>query len=388
MLRHAASTRWSIVVLSLVFLGGYAIKDTSNPALVDLTVEASTEALVEQEGGLAYTPDPDWVMKQFPDGIGHTSGNIAVSANGEVYVSVGVAANSDRSAPPVMDPRVGLQVFTQDGIYLRNVPNAPPDLHDFFIREESDGEGGTSEVLYGVRLVAQARTPNWEEVDEIVVKMTLDGEQLLSIPGSDIPDQYKLTDNDGNPRLAIAAVTVAPSTEDLYVSDGYASDYVHIFDQTGKYISSFGGKEAPYNFHTLHNLAIDTRFSPERIIGNVRDDGRVVHLGLDGEFLGVIVEGFVRPGALCMYGDYAVVGEFGSRMTLLDKMGTVVTEFGINRVFEETTGKIEHGGHATPPARWRDGETTSPHGVAVNDRGDVFVVDWSLFGRVHRFNRQ
>ena len=37
---------------------------------------------------------------------------------------------------------MGLQVFTQDGIYLRNVPNAPPDLHDFFIREESDGEGG------------------------------------------------------------------------------------------------------------------------------------------------------------------------------------------------------------------------------------------------------
>ena len=169
--------------------------------------------------------------------------------------------------------------------------------------------------------MAQARTPNWEEVDEIVVKMTLDGEQLLSIPGSDIPDQYKLTDNDGNPRLAIAAVTVAPSTEDLYVSDGYASDYVHIFDQTGNTSVSFGGKEAPYNFHTLHNLAIDTRFSPERIIGNVRDDGRVVHLGLDGEFLGVIVEGFVRPGALCMYGDYAVVGEFGSRMTLLDRWG-------------------------------------------------------------------
>ena len=388
MLRSTTRTSSSILVFVFVFVAVYVVKNTSRPVLPGVTVEASSQAPVENTGALGYKADPDWVMKQFPNGIGHTSGNIAVSSNGEVYVSVGVAANADRNAPPVMDPRVGLQVYNQDGIYLRNVPNAPPDLHDFFIREESDNEGGSREVLYGVRLVARARTPAWEEVDEIVVKMTLDGEQLLSIPGSAIPDQYKLKDDNGNPRLAIAAVTVAPSTGDLYVSDGYASDYVHRFDQTGKYITSFGGKDAPYNFHTLHNLAIDRRFTPERIIGNVRDDGRVVHLGLDGEFLGVIAEGLARPGALCMYGEYAVVGEFGSRMTLLDKMGTVVTEFGINRVFEETTGKVENGGHRTPPARWRPGETTSPHGVAVNDRGDVFVVDWNLFGRVHRFNRQ
>jgi len=35
---------------------------------------------------------------------------------------------------------------------------------------------------------------------------------------------------------------VAPNG-DLYVTDGYASDYVHRFDRDGKYLKSFGGKK-------------------------------------------------------------------------------------------------------------------------------------------------
>jgi hypothetical protein len=31
---------------------------------------------------------------------------------------------------------------------------------------------------------------------------------------------------------------------------------------------------------------------------------------------------------------------------------------------------------------------TAPHGVAFNARGDIFVSEYSLYGRVHRFNRQ
>jgi hypothetical protein len=30
----------------------------------------------------------------------------------------------------------------------------------------------------------------------------------------------------------------------------------------------------------------------------------------------------------------------------------------------------------------------APHGVALNDRGDLFVAEFNSFGRVHRFNRR
>lgn len=46
------------------------------------------------------------------------------------------------------------------------------------------------------------------------------------------------------------------------------------------------------------------------------------------------------------------------------------------------------GGNKLPPDQWRPGLLVSPHGVAVNQRGDLFVSEFSAFGRVHRFDRQ
>jgi hypothetical protein len=40
------------------------------------------------------------------------------------------------------------------------------------------------------------------------------------------------------------------------------------------------------------------------------------------------------------------------------------------------------------PEQWQTGLVVSPHGLAINERGDLFVSEFSLFGRVHRFNRQ
>jgi len=41
-----------------------------------------------------------------------------------------------------------------------------------------------------------------------------------------------------------------------------------------------------------------------------------------------------------------------------------------------------------PPASWRPGFVLSPHGVAVTAHGDLFVSEFNLFGRVHRFDRR
>jgi hypothetical protein len=173
---------------------------------------------------------------------------------------------------------------------------------------------------------------------------------------------------------------VAPNG-DLYVSDGYASDYIHRFNKTGKYIASFGGKQPPYSFNTLHKLAIDTRFQPARIIACDRANNRVVHLSLDGAFLGVVAKDLLLPAAIAIDGDNAIVGELNGRVTVLDKAGAVVTRVGANTEQGAGTNKI-------PPAQWRPGFVLSPHGVALNAKGDLFVSEFSAFGRVHRFDRQ
>jgi hypothetical protein len=262
-----------------------------------------------------------------------------------------------------MDPKAGVQVFSADGKYLRNVPGAPDDFHGFVIHKEADGE-----FIYGAGL----RTGN-------IMKMTLDGKVLLNIPSSKIPDEFKNKGKDGKPGVRLTAMDVAPNG-DLYVTDGYSSDYVHRFDKTGKYLKSFGGKKAPYNFATLHKIAIDTRFTPARIIGVSRANGRVVHMSLDGEFLGDIAKDLLMPAAVCIHGDYAIVGEIKGRITVLDKEGKIVSQFGANDHADDV------GTNKTEPTKWRTGFVTAPHGVACDSKGNVYVSEYSVFGRVHRFN--
>jgi hypothetical protein len=300
-----------------------------------------------------YTVVPDWL--KLPQGraqLGNQHGDIAVSSAGEVYVSV-------------QDPLAGLQVFSPDGTFLRNVPGAPSDFHGFVIRKQADGE-----FIYGATLRGQT-----------IVKMTLDGNIVMTIGSSSIPDRYKVKNaRSSQLALLLTGLDVAPNG-DLYVADGYASDYIHRFDRTGKYLASFGGKQAPYNFNTLHKLAIDTRFQPARIIACDRANNRVVHLSLDGAFLGVVAADLLLPAAVVIDGDHAIVGELRGRVTILDKAGAVVARVGENAEQGIGTNKI-------PPAQWRQGFVLAPHGVALNAHGDLFVSEFSAFGRVHRFTRQ
>jgi NHL repeat len=295
----------------------------------------------------------DWL--KLPDGrpqIGNMHGDIAVSSKGEVYVSV-------------QDPQAGLQVYAADGKFLRNVPNAPNDLHGFVIRRQPDGE-----FIFGASLRG-----------ERILKIALDGTVAMTIPGSAIPDEYKVRNaRSGQLAMLLTGMDVAPNG-DLYVTDGYASDYIHRFDRTGKYLRSFGGKKEPYNFNTLHKLAIDTRFQPARIIACDRANNRVVHLSLEGEFLGVVARDLLLPAAVTIDGDNAIIGELTGRVTILDKAGSVVARVGTNTETGVGTNQVK-------PDQWRTGFLLSPHGVAINDRGDLFVAEFNTVGRVHRFNRQ
>jgi hypothetical protein len=299
-----------------------------------------------------YAPVADWL--KLPAGretIGPMHGDIAVSAAGEVYVSVETEG-------------MGVQVFAPDGRYLRSLANSPSDLHGFVIRDAGDGEH-----IYGVSLRGQR-----------FVKMTLDGEIVLDIPRDAIPRQY-WTENQFSTELGVllSGMDVAPNG-DLYVTDGYSSDHVHRFDAEGTYLGTFGGKAAPYEFNILHKIAMDTRFDPVRIIATDRLNNRVVHLGLDGEFLGVVNDELLLPAALTIDGDNVIVGELNGRVTVLDKAGRVVTHIGTNT--QEGVGS-----NSVPPDQWRTGYVLAAHGVATNADGDIFVAEFNRFGRVLRFDR-
>ena len=153
---------------------------------------------------------------------------------------------------------------------------------------------------------------------------------------------------------------VAPNG-DLYVTDGYASDYIHRFDRAGKYLASFGGKKAPYSFNTLHKLAIDTRFQPRahhRL--RPREQPRRAPLARRRRCWAWWPKDLLLPAAVVIYGDYAIVGELRGRVTMLDKAGPG----GGTRSARTRSEGV--GGNKLPPEQWRTGLVVSPHGVAIN----------------------
>jgi hypothetical protein len=316
----------------------------------DRSEVAPSPAPEAASSGWTIGPDPLKLPEGMPE-LGNQHGDVAISSNGDIYVSL------------MQGLRSGVQVYSADGTYLRNVKNAPTDFHGFVIHKGADGE-----FIYGPQLNAGK-----------IVKLSLEGEVVMTIPGDAIPKEFwQVNPKNQQSALRLTGCTVAPNG-DIFVTDGYASDRVHRFNAKGEYLASFGGKAAPYNFKTLHKIAIDTRFDPPRLVGTDRANNRAVHLSLEGELIGEIATDLLMPAAAVVQGDFLAVGEIKGRVTIFDKESRVVARLGANPNPQEVgTNKIEQ-------AQWKPGVVNAPHGVAFSPAGDLFVSEYSVHGRVLKF---
>lgn len=302
---------------------------------------------------LHFTMDSHFLMP--PPGmatVGDSHGDIAVSPAGEIYVSV---QGGDHP---------GIQVYSPAGRYLRNVPGAPADLHGFIITAGRDGKP----YIFGVSRLAQQ-----------IVQIGLDGRRVLTIAATSVPEAYQ-NRGEGKPATNLTGIAVAPNG-DIYVTDGYGLDYIHRFDSAGRYLASFGGKQAPWNFNQCHKIAIDTRFSPVRLLCTDRRHNRLVHMDLDGHVLGTFAENLRLPSALAIHGDELAVAELAGRVTVLGRDGQVLATVGQNdNAAEISTNKA-------PPGSWRDGVFYAPHGITYDGDGNLLVCEFNQWGRVSRLKR-
>jgi hypothetical protein len=183
--------------------------------------------------------------------------------------------------------------------------------------------------------------------------------------------------------LKITNADAAPNG-DIYVVDGYGSDWIFVFDSNGKFKHKFGGKGEPFKLANCHKVHVDNRYSPPRIFLCDRGNNRILHASLAGEPLGVIATEapLRRPSSASFHGDHVTLAEIAGRISVWDKEGKLVASLGANDNSKQTNTP------GVPPADWRENVVTSPHGVTFDAKGNILETEWNKFGRVLRWDRK
>jgi DNA-binding beta-propeller fold protein YncE len=287
-----------------------------------------------EEEGFGQIP-PGW---EFGD-----VGGVAVGPSDEVYVF-------NRGAHPMV-------VLDRDGSVLG-----------------SWGEGVFSRP-HGVHLAPDNTLYLTDDGDHTVRHCTLDGKVLsmLGIPNEPAPFMS------GRPFSRCTHTALSPEG-DLFVSDGYSNARVHKFAPDGTLLLSFGepgvGKG---QFNLPHNIGCD---ADGWVYVADRENHRIQVFDSNGRFE-TQWHNVHRPSALyttpgsqpiCYVGECGPVMEFnrgapnlGPRVSILSHTGELLARLCV----EPSNGTAA-------------GQFISPHGIAVDSRGDIYVgeVAWTGWGNL------
>jgi len=175
---------------------------------------------------------------------------------------------------------------------------------------------------------------------------------------------------------------------DVWVADGYGQSYLHRYDRDGNLIASFNGEESDAGrFDTPHGLMIDNRKSEPELYVADRANNRIVVLDMEGQFKRVINSGVLStPCAFATDGEILAVAELRARVSLLDSNDQLIGYLGANEVVCDRPGwpnSFDEGGNPVRPSDEAlvSGKFNSPHGIAIDGYGNIYVPEWLIGGR-------
>lgn len=298
------------------------------------------------EGAWRFGWDPRWSPLSELLEPGNTHGGVLVDPAGRIYV------NTDSSR--------AVLVFEPDGRIV-----------------DAWGGGELAGGLHGMTLDRDGKSVWLVHIGRHeILRATLDGEILFRRGYPQESGKYENAN-----QFAPTGVAVAPGG-DVYVADGYGMGYVHRFRPDGTWVQCWGGGgKEPGKFQTPHGIALDTRCTPNQLIVADRENGRLQTFTLDGELTGVIEGMLRRPCGAAVHGDLVAVPDLAGRVTLLGKNNELLAQLGD----QPDEGKRANNG--VPRSDWAEGQFISPHGLAWDARGNLYVQDWVSQGRITRLAR-
>ena len=208
-----------------------------------------------------------------------------------------------------------------------------------------------------------------DDGDHTVRHCTLDGKVLLTIGVPGEPKPYM----SGEPFHRCTHTALSPQG-DLYVSDGYGNARVHKYAPDGKLLLSWGEPGTdPGQFNIPHNICCDAE---GWVYVADRENHRVQVFDGNGKYE-TQWNNMHRPSGLYL--------ERGAAAALLRRRDRRRHGRQLRHAEHRPAGQHLHRararcwrGSATRPPGSSPGQFISPHGLAVDSRGDIYVGEVSF----------
>jgi DNA-binding beta-propeller fold protein YncE len=209
-----------------------------------------------------------------------------------------------------------------------------------------------------------------------------------------VAESGRVLDELGDPRSGWSptAVAVVEETRDIWVADGYGESLVHRFDAEGRCVQTLTGEEGAGRFDCPHGVVVDRRRGSPQLYISDRANGRIQVYDPEGRFLRVVGEGIlVTPTDMSVVGDELALTDFTqARVTILDIDDRLVEHVGAHPEARERDGwpnaRDESGNLVRPPLE--PGKFNSPHTLAADEAGNLYVTEWLLGGRLCKLERR
>ncbi len=206
-----------------------------------------------------------------------------------------------------------------------------------------------------------------------VIKTTIDGKVVLVLPYPKETEQYQ------KPEQYIPTETAVTPNGDIYVADGYGSQYILHYNSKGELKNIFGGRgEGDEFFDNAHGICYDDRDKNNPcLLITARQRNQLKRFTLDGKLLEVIP----LPGAfICRP---VIHGEHVYLATIWSGSGSANT--GFVSILNKKNKLISAPGGSNPiynngtlqPMHQTIQIFQHPHDVCVDDDENLYVAQWN-----------
>ncbi|WP_153798892.1 6-bladed beta-propeller [Foetidibacter luteolus] len=214
-----------------------------------------------------------------------------------------------------------------------------------------------------------------------VYKTNMDGKILLTIDAPlDANGIYK------EAKAFVPTETIVDDNGDIFIADGYGSQYVLQYDSKGKLKNYFAGRgEGDEHLDNAHGITFDRRGGSNTLLVTDRTRNCFKRFTKEGKLLEVIK----LPGAcVCrpvIHGDYLYAAvlrspdlnaEGSGFVTILDKDNKVISNIGGSQPVY-TDGQLQ-------PMAQTDKIFVHPHDVCVDSDENLYVAQWAS-GKVYPY---